>query len=121
MRTIAFMLLALLLVGAGLSPAISAEAGNVTTVAFTCDGTTDTALAARTTGGRMAVLIVNDGTVDVWLGISDAAAVANVDLPLDAGSSYYIAWNAVNFYTGAITCITAGSNAVLSITEWFNQ
>ena len=82
---------------------------------------TTTVLAANV--GRIAALIVNDGTSTVWLRLDGGTAVANEGIPLGAnGGSYYMVgiYDNIDADKGAISGITASATVVVTVTEWDN-
>jgi hypothetical protein len=95
---------------------------NVTSAALT--PTHSTATATTTTGAMLAsngsrkyALLVNDGSVDVYLKIG-ASAVANQGIRLLAnGGNYEISAALGNLFTGAINGITATGSATVLVTE----
>jgi hypothetical protein len=82
----------------------------------TATNTTSAMLAAAAT--RKAALLINIGSVDVFINLG-AAAVANTGILLQAnGGSFSMSDMLGNLDTAAINGITASGSAVVLVTQW---
>ena len=93
-------------------------AENITHTAPSATNSTGEMLAARA-DGRFAAEFVNDGTSTIWLAIG-VAAVANIGIPLLAGSSFWMGPPYNNLSPLAVNGITASATVVCAVTEWYD-
>lgn len=88
--------------------------GGLTTTSKLC-GTTSTLLTG-TSSPRQYLAIVNDGSTNVYLELSQGPAVLYEGIRLNSGGGSYEI-NLDNLYTGPIYCIAATSAASTTVTE----
>lgn len=89
----------------------------ITMTHTTATATTSTGAMLASNGSRKYALLVNDGSVDVYLKLN-ASAVANAGIRLAAnGGSYEMSAAFGNLDTRAVNGITASGSAVVLVTE----
>ena len=82
---------------------------------ITATTTSSTVLAAN--AGRRYAILINDGSVDVYLKVGEPA-VAHTGIRINAnGGSYEMSRPLGNLMTGAVTGITVSGSAVVLVTE----